>query len=120
MAHGRARQKLLLRGIQAHQSENQRVRLAHQRRFAPETHQFRRAFADDAGEGHAVETARSATVWTQSPPRTRIKPPDLAASSARGLRSLRAATISGMLRARLWSSSSAKRRGAQSPKSVTS
>src|SRR5208337_316202 len=58
MAQGGARQKFLLRGIHAQQSENQGVWLAHQWRLAPETDQLGGTFAENAGQGHAVKTAR--------------------------------------------------------------
>src|SRR2546430_17363433 len=52
--HWRFAEELLLRWIEPFESEKRHVGPALQRRLAPETHQLRRALADDVGHIHSV------------------------------------------------------------------
>jgi hypothetical protein len=57
MPHRRFAEELLLRRIEPLDSVERDVRLAHQRRFAPEAHQLRRALPDDVRHHHSVDAA---------------------------------------------------------------
>src|SRR5258708_1941031 len=57
MAQRRARKKINFGLLNTLETVDERVWFAHQRRLSPETDEFRRPFADDAGEAHAVEAA---------------------------------------------------------------
>src|SRR5260370_4183985 len=57
MPHRRFDEEFLLRRIEPLESEEDNVRLAHQRRFAPKTHRLRCALADDLGPHHSIDAA---------------------------------------------------------------
>src|SRR5437879_4758329 len=58
MPHRGFGEEVPLRRVESFESEKRYIWLAHQRRLAPEAHQFRRALADDVGHNHSVDAAR--------------------------------------------------------------
>src|SRR5260370_7404850 len=61
MPHRRFAEGFLLRRIEPFEPKQGHIRLAHQRRFAPETHQFRRTPADDVSHHHSIDAAGRST-----------------------------------------------------------
>ncbi len=56
-SHRRFAEKILLRWIEALESEERDIRLAYEWGLAPEAHQLRRALADNVGHNHSVDAA---------------------------------------------------------------